>query len=1093
MKRHLRLFKGLLQPFLSYKKHGQKGLASAMLLCSLVVFIPQKTPAKTAFFQNHPSLTIQGKVTDEQDGQPLIGLTITDKQKKVLAVTDAGGAFSFKVAPGTEVQFAMIGYKPVIRTFTRFESGLNIKVASTATEMDEVVVTALGIKREAKALGYAVSTVKGEQLTEALSNNWTDALSGKVAGLNLVRSGAGPAASTKIILRGEGNITGGIENEALIVIDGVVVNQSSGRRTAPAGTGAYLDSDSPADYGSSINDINPENIETVTVLKGPGASALYGQRGANGAIIITTKSGTAGRKGIGVTVNSNTAFESVNRWPDLQYQYGQGVDGASYYSYNDSEDGASTRSTSSAWGPKFDGQSFYQYDPVTHTKSTVRTPWVPYVNDSRKFFETGATYTNSVTLDGGTDKTTARFSATNASNTWIVPNTGFKRNNVALSINQKVNDKLQISSKINYNNRKSENLPAAGYNNQSIMYWYMFWEPNAPIDWLKDYWLPGQENVRQSYPFSSFPDNPYLITQQMLNASNLNSLTGNVQANYNILKNLSIQVRTSLDFSYDQRSQQRPYDTEKFRKGMYRTQNIFSQEQTNDFLVRYNTKVKDDEIAISVTAGGSTLNNRYNRDELRADSLLYPGVFTLANSAGVVTAYPYNTRYRINSFYGLLSTSYKEFLFLDFTARNDWNSVLATPDRTDNASFFYPAINGSVIVSQILKMPKQVDFFKIRGSVSGVGSGLTQPYLTSRIYEPLQIFPGGLQNSTVLANSNLQSLFTQSFEVGTEIRMFKNRLNVDIALYKSNTKNQILRPLVDRSSGVSTAVINAGEVRNRGIEIAAGGSPFRNAAGFSWDINSTFTANRNKIVSLTESLPQFALQNGPGSRGTIFATVGGSLGDLYGRGYVRSPDGQIVYDGTTGLPRLTTDVKYLGNTIPKFRTSLNNTFSYKSLRASALFDAQFGAVAYSLSSAVLAEQGKSSITLPGRYNGIIGNGVIANGDGTYRKNDAIAQDITAYYNTHYGRDNVEGTTYSTDFLKLREARIDYTLPPKLAAKIGLQRATLGVYGRNLYTWTAWPIFDPEFGTLSGTDITQGFELGQFPSTRSFGINLIVGI
>lgn len=276
----------------------------------------------------------------------------------------------------------------------------------------------------------------------------------------------------------------------------------------------------PADYGSGIDDINPEDIENVTVLKGPGAAALYGARGASGAIIITTKSGSKGKKGIGVTVNSNTAFESVNRWPDMQYEYGQGLDGSDYYSYGTTVDGTSTSGTSSAYGPKFDGQMFFQYDPLTNTTGKERTPWVPYKNQIRDIFEVGRTYTNSVSIDGGTDRTTARFSATNVNNSWILPNTGFKRNTVALSVNSKVSDKLTISSKINYTNKWSDNLPGAGYGNQSLMYWFIFWQPNADLNWLKDYWRPGEEGLKIRYPFSSYPENPYAISNEFINRSN---------------------------------------------------------------------------------------------------------------------------------------------------------------------------------------------------------------------------------------------------------------------------------------------------------------------------------------------------------------------------------------------------------------------------------------------------------------------------------------------------------------------------------------------------------------------------------------------
>ncbi|HET8828117.1 MAG TPA: TonB-dependent receptor plug domain-containing protein, partial [Pelobium sp.] len=565
-------------------------------------------------------ITINGKVIASDDKQPIIGASITDASKKNIGVTNLNGEFSVKIQRNSSITISYLGFSPVTRQFSADQNGINISLSVANTALTEVVVTALGIKREEKALGYAVTTLGGDQLTDAVSNNWTDALSGKVAGLNLVRSNGGPSGSNKIILRGENNLTG--DNEALIVVDGVVINNGSGRSTA-SGTGGYLSEETPVDFGNGIGDLNPEDIESVTVLKGPGAAALYGQRGANGAVIITTKSGKTNKKGLGITFNSNSAISTITRWPDLQYEYGQGLNGDNYYSFLSSEDGSSTRSTSSAWGPRFDGQMFYQYDPVTHTKATERTPWIPYVNDSRNFFNDAATFTNSVTLDGGGEKTSARFSYTNANNKWIIPNTGYNRNSVALSVRQKMNDKLTLSTKVNYTNKSSDNLPSTGYNNQSIMYWYLFWVPNANIDWLKDYWLPGKTQQLQSYPFSSLPDNPYLIANQMLNKSNRNTITGSAQATYDFTKKLSLMVRTSIDLSQELRSQQRPFDTEKFKRGMYRTQGIYSQEVNSDFLLSYKTKIKKD-FDVSASFGGSMLKNIYNRDYNKADSLLYP-------------------------------------------------------------------------------------------------------------------------------------------------------------------------------------------------------------------------------------------------------------------------------------------------------------------------------------------------------------------------------------------------------------------------------------------------------------------------------------
>ncbi|MGN6163336.1 MAG: TonB-dependent receptor domain-containing protein, partial [Flavisolibacter sp.] len=397
----------------------------------------------------------------------------------------------------------------------------------------------------------------------------------------------------------------------------------------------------------------------------------------------------------------------------------------------------------------------------------------------------------------------------------------------------------------------------------------------------------------------------------------------------------------------------------------------------------------------------------------------------------------------------------------------------------------------SFIASEVLTLPRVVDFAKVRFSVAGVGSGGTTPYLTAYNYTTAgSLYSGGLQNPSQLANPDLKPLRTITYEAGISARMFKNRLDLDVAVYTGNTKDQILQRIIDRSSGYTRAVINAGKVNNKGLEIALSGSPVSVKNGFKWTTGVTFSANTNTVKELADS--SVVLQTGPVGGGQIVAKVGGSMGDLYGRGYERSPDGQVVYDAQTGFAKITQDVVYLGNTIPKWKLGFSNEFQFKGFRLSLLFDGQYGAVAHSLTHYKLAEQGKLKETLPGRYNGIIGNGVVLGTDGKYRTNDVIATDIDEYYRSHFGIDNAEGSTFSTDFIKFREARLDFTLPAKLLKKLGLQKATVGVYGRDLYIWSKWPGFDPEFGTLSGTDIVRGFEVGQFPSTRTIGANLVVG-
>ncbi|MCH5599684.1 TonB-dependent receptor [Niabella ginsengisoli] len=493
--------------------------------------------------------------------------------------------------------------------------------------------------------------------------------------------------------------------------------------------------------------------------------------------------------------------------------------------------------------------------------------------------------------------------------------------------------------------------------------------------------------------------------------------------------------------------------------------------------------------------------NRYNREDLRADGLKSPGAYSLDSAETAVQSFPYKSRFEYSSLYGIINAAYKNYFFIELSARRDWTSTLANPYRNNSVGFTYPSLNISYILSDAVKLPSSINYAKLRASYSNVGSGGTVPYRTSYGYGPLPVYDAyGNGNyyaaPSVLVKPDLKPLRTTSYEVGAEMQMFKRRFGFDIAAYMGNTKDQILQSIIDRSSGYSGEIINAGTVRNVGLEVAMNGTPVKakKAGGFKWDINVTYSTNKNKIIDIPDS--SVVLRTGAVGSGQIVAKVGGSMGDMYGRGFVRSPDGQVVFDPATGNAKITEEVVFIGNTMPIGKLSIQNAFTFKNFRLSTLFDGQWGAVGHSLMHYKMVEQGKLQVTVPGRYNGIIGNGVLevldASGQVTgYRKNDVVATDIDEYYRSMMGVDNAEGSSFSTDFIKFREARIDYTIPAAYLKKYRIDKITLGIYGRNLFIWSPWPMFDPEFGTLSGTDINQGFEIAQFPSTRTMGANLII--
>ena len=1041
---------------------------------------------------------IHGSVRNSENKELLRGISVMLEAESRGTVTNEKGEFSISASTGQTLAFSGVGFVSK-KVMIGAQTELLITLTSDQRELENVVVTALGIRKAERSLGYALTKVDSSALTNAISANWLDALSGKVAGLNLIRSGSGPAASSKIILRGENNLTG--ENEALIVLDGVIINNGSGRRSANASDLTYAtNSDNlPADYGSSLNDINPQDIESVSVLKGPAAAALYGQRAANGAVVITTKSAYQKKSGhfnVRYTMNGN--IEQVNRYPDMQYEYGQGLGGANYYSYGTTADGASTSGTSSAYGPRFDGQSYYQYDPVRQTVGLQRTPWKAYdnIND---FWDVGRDLKHNISIDGKIGTTGVRISLGSENNKWIVPNTGFDRKNINLSTNTDITKKLKLSTKVTYGFRESDNLPAAGYGNQSLMYWYIFWQPSADYNWLRNYWAGGPGSTFDSlykyirYPFSSFPENPFAITNEFLNKTRRNNVTGNVTLNYQVTKELSVMLRGNIDWMNDKREQDRPFDAgTRLPRGSVRKQNIYSQEKSYDFMARYNKELNND-MKLAVTVGGSQLKNNYDKTDIRNDGLHLPGIYTMENSEYGLLYYPDTSRYQINSIYGIVNLSYRNFLYGELTFRRDWNSVLASPKRTEGGmGFSYPSINAGFILSDVVEMPQAINYAKLRASFAMVGSGGTTPYKTSYTYPVANAgtYPdSALVSPTILPNVNLKPLLTTTFEVGAEVQFFNNRLSLDVAAYFGNTRDQILTRTVDAAAGYNASYINAGKVRNNGVEVSINAKPVV-TRNFNWSVFGTFSYNKNKIVTMPDST--VLLRAGQIASGQIVASVGGAMGDLYGLAYQRSPDGQVIFDATTGFPKITDNIQYLGNTVPKYKFSLGNTFAFKNFSVNLLFDAQIGAVAYSLTHYKMAEQGKLKSTLPGRYNGIIGNGVVQNPDGTFRQNDVVAYDVDQYYQYSIGSYNAEGSTFSTDYLKFREAAINYAFKPGLLKKLGLRSATVGVYGRDLFIWSPWPIFDPEFGTLSGTDIVRGFETGQFPSTRSMGFNLSIG-
>ncbi|MDB5200689.1 MAG: TonB-linked outer membrane protein SusC/RagA family [Ferruginibacter sp.] len=1031
------------------------------------------------------SLTVSGTVTDKSSQTPLALVSIGAAGKS-LTVTKADGSFSLSVAKNSRLDFTMIGFTTTSVTITQSITGLKVQLTAASKELENVVVTtALGISRKQKSLGYAVQQINTADLNDAHANNWVSALSGKVAGLNLLSAGSGPINSTRVTLRGDVSLNPD-NNNALIVIDGIP--KSSGLTTSGVGNayGAGSGNDVPVDFGNGISDINPDDIESITVLKGPGATALYGSRAANGALLITTKSGAAKKdKGLGISFNSNSSINTVLRWPDYQYEYGQGTGkalnaaGQPYYSYGASADGASTSGTSSAFGPRFNGQNYFQYDPEKQGQAAVRTPWVPYKNNIKDFWQTGFTLTNNIALEGGNEKGSARASLTHTKNEWIMPNTGFERITATISGNYKMSDKLKFSSKVSYTNKKSDNLPATGYNNQSIAYFMIFQNPNVNLDWYRDRWKRGLEQIDQIHPYSSFIDNPFLIAYEMTNAVNNRNVAGTLSANYELTSKWSLMLRSTIDMTNEERQMRRPFSTANFVKGYFKEQNLSDFESNNDLLISFHDKIGKD-LDFSASAGGNLMKHTYNRVDAYIDGLVVPAVYKLSNGTGLAIVTDIDRNKSVNSVYGLASVGYKNKYFVDVTGRNDWSSTLPV----ENNSFFYPSLNTSFILSDIFRLPTAFSFAKLRMSVAQVGND-TDPYKTRKYYGSSE-FAGSGSVPTTLPNAHFKPEISTSYEGGLDLRFLKNRLNLDVTVYNNTTRNQILDVPLDPTTGYSRAVLNAGAVRNRGIETILNAIPVK-AKNFQWKTTVTWSKNTNKVLELAEGMSD-KQDIGYGGNATIQARVGGTTGDIYGFGFMRAPDGQIIYT-TDGLPARPADIQYIGNAYAKWKGGFQNEFSYKNLRLSFLFDGQYGGIIYSQTHHKMTEQGKLEHTLAGREeNFIIGAGVVADGSGKYIPNTKKVLPVD-YYADYYRRANVEANSFDASFIKLRELRLEYSLPKKLLGKSFLRQASIAFYGRDLLMITSFPMFDPETAALNGSTLLPGVEMGQLPSTRTMGINL----
>lgn len=1074
---------------------------------------------------------LMGSIFEADGVTPLIGATVKVKGSNVGTVSDLDGHFRLRV-DGKDVVL-VVSYMGFVPQEVKADARGNLRVVlqESSVMLNETVVTALGITREQKSLGYAVSKLGEDEVTSNLSNNWLNALDGKVAGLTMASAGAGPGSSLRVTLRGDQSLNYG-SNEALFVVDGIPVNSGTTQTKAVSN---YAQADAPVDFGNGASDINPEDIESVSVLKGPAATALYGSRAANGAIIITTKKGRTD-KGIGVTFSSSVVWEQAGYFPEFQKEYGSGSDlGLQPFCFwtlpaEMTADGVAVNRHISryAFGEKFDANKLrYQYNSKNwETGTFTPTPWVYQDDWYTGLFETGLTFDNSVSIDGSNGKgTSARLSITDRRNNWILPNTGYEQQSFALSFTSELNKYLTINAKANYYHKTSDNLPVSGYSSSSPMYQLVWGYNNNSMSQWRDEYFQGRytranwENAEGTdgnslvYPSGDGSWNPYRTLYEALNGMDKNRFFGNLGITANLLPGLTLNLRGGVDFSDEFRTQRRPKYSE-WKDGFYREQDLRSYESNIDFLLRYTGDAFDKRFGYSVAFGGNRMYSKYYNNRITLEELDVEGVYNLSNvpSDTKPEIYTYRSEKAINSLYGMASLSWDDTYYLDITGRNDWSSTLAR----SNCSYFYPSVSGSVLLSNVFNFRDHlpvVDFMKLRLSWANVGND-TSPYSLDQYYSTTD-YSGGYTLPGTIPDPLIKPENVESWETGLEMSLFKKRVTLDVAFYKSSTTDQIVSVALDQITGATGMKINAGEIQNKGIEISANFVPVK-TKDFTWSFGLNWSRNYNKLVSLQDDWdPSTPLQTDMGTtiggRTYVYSYVGEEMHIIYGRGFQRAPEGSfytdengnrvdcsgmVLVDEKTGYPMLDDNpTRRIGKVNPDWRAGMTQRFRYKDFTLSATFSGQYGGHAFSVTNFSLAYQGKLTNSLEGRADGLVHPGVNAivqeDGSVAYQKNNTITEDIQTYYNKYiWNRDNTEMNTFSTSFLKLKEVRLDYQVPASFLKKTKvIQRANVGVYATNVFCLTSFPQYDPEVGMLNGSDIYKGIEAMSFPMTRTYGLNV----
>ncbi|KFC59408.1 hypothetical protein FEM08_18110 [Flavobacterium gilvum] len=996
---------------------------------------------------NAQNKTISGVVSDEK-GRPVLGATVKVKGGTSGSITDENGMFRLSVKPGDTVVFTSVGYKS---TEAAAADNLQVQMQTLTQELTEVVVTSLGVKKQKRSLGYAVGGLKNEDINKDKVVNLGSALSGRVAGVNVTTPATGVGGSTRVVIRGNTSASG--NNQPLYVIDGIPVDNSG-----------FKSPGSSTDMGDGMSSLNPDDIATMSVMKGSSASALYGYRGSNGVILITTKKGTAS-KGLGVEFSSGVSLDMVQNDLEWQYQYGQGSRGQKF------TDLATLRGDYVlAWGPKFDGLPTLSIDGEMHD-------YVARPNQIQKFYQTGFTNSNTIAFSGGSEKANFRFSIGNVYNDGITPENTYKRNNYALSLSAKPNDKISIEASGQYIREDGNNRPLIGGGFGNVNKAMNFLSNSIDILWMSD---PVVDENGNEYPYTQGwggINNPYFVTQYFKNFDSKNRFILSAATTYNISEDFYAKVKIGEDYTGFDATRIEPTGAVDGPNGRFDNLINTRSEYNLEGILGYKKTFGDFDVNAFV--GANRQHNYYKETSSGGSNFIIPYQYFYANTKDNQKTTIFESNTEVNSVYFSGDVGYKNFLFLSLTGRNDWFSTLST----SNNHIFYPSVSSSFVVSEVVKLPEFWSYSKLRAAIGNVGGAAPEPYALSLTYRPIGDGFNGLPITEVeqgtIPNPALKPYNVQTIEFGTENTFFNNRLNLDFTWYSKTTTNDIANASLSTTSGYANTKINVGEISNKGIELQIGGIPIKKE-NFKWDVNYNLSYNISKVVKVSDELNSQILTN-LGGVGGIYLEEGQPFGIIKAYEPLKDAKGNLVLTNDGYMQK--GELVHAGDGVAPYRMGLTNDFTYKNWRLSTLIDAQLGGDIFSDTNFLSVRYGLQAMTLQGREGGI-------NVSGVDNAGNPINKNISAfdYWRSSFKDANSNVFVYSSDFVKLRSVSLEYKFDKEKLSKFGIEGLSLALVAHNLWViYKDTPNIDPESNSNSGN--AQGYEQSTLPRTKSVGINL----